>query len=318
MTYKYPKHAKSTAAVTLNHIQTHINPSTLGNMELKEIKTQDIQCFLTDLLLHGNKCKLKNLNSYGKPLSHWTVTKIRQILISALEKAIREGLIVHNCATETEPIPIPYRDKAAFSIEYQREFLAATKNHRFYAAYVLLFYSGCRRSEILGLSWNNINWKGNYIYINQTLIIENGKPTLKKKQTKTPRSIRAIPFPQEMKCLLRDVQKQQFNEKRTVPHWNNPEDLVFVNKDGSIHNPKYFSRNFKNMIRRLGFPPDLHVHSTRHTWATNMIQCGIPITDVQALGGWSRPDVLLNIYAHTVQKSHKKAINKLYKNLQQL
>ena len=63
----------------------------------------------------------------------------------------------------------------------------------------------------------------------------------------------------------------------------------------------------------MGLPSDLHLHSTRHTWATNMVQLGIPLSDIQALGGWSRPDVLLRIYAHTLQESQKKAINKLWK-----
>ena len=70
------------------------------------------------------------------------------------------------------------------------------------------------------------------------------------------------------------------------------------------------------MIKKLDCCPNtLHVHSVRHTWATNMIQCGIAITDVQALGGWSRPDTLLNIYAHTVKESQRKAVNKLYQLL---
>jgi len=91
---------------------------------------------------------------------------------------------------------------------------------------------------------------------------------------------------------------------------------VFANKDGSPHNPSYFSRNFKNTIRRLGFcANELHLHSTRHTWATNMIQCGIAISDVQSIGGWSRPDTLLNIYSHTVKESQRKAMKKLYNEL---
>ena len=44
-----------------------------------------------------------------------------------------------------------------------------------------------------------------------------------------------------------------------------------------------------------------------------MLQCGVPISDVQDLGGWTTPDMLLRIYAHTVKESHKKAIAKLYK-----
>ena len=47
-----------------------------------------------------------------------------------------------------------------------------------------------------------------------------------------------------------------------------------------------------------------------------MIQLGIPITDVQSIGGWSRPDTLLNIYSHTVKDTQRKAIKKLYHEFQ--
>ncbi len=127
-TYKLPKHAKSTVEVALNHIKTHIQLSELGRMELVNIRTQDIQKFLTELLLYGNKCKLKNMKTYGKPLSHWTVQKIRQLLISAFTQAIREGIILRNHAIESS------------------------------------------------------------IIINQTLVIENNEPVLKKR-TKTMRSL---------------------------------------------------------------------------------------------------------------------------------
>lgn len=75
----------------------------------------------------------------------------------------------------------------------------------------------------------------------------------------------------------------------------------------------YFSRNFKNVCLRLGMSSDIHLHCTRHSWATNMIQCGAAISDIQALDGWTTPDMLLSIYAHTVRDSHRKAVMKLYK-----
>lgn len=90
----------------------------------------------------------------------------------------------------------------------------------------------------------------------------------------------------------------------------------FTSKDGSPYNPNYFSRNFKNLIKHMPFLSDnLHLHSTRHTWATNMLQCGATISDAQALGGWSRPDTLLNVYAHSVKESQRRAMKKLYKEI---
>ncbi len=312
--YKMPKHEKSTIAVQLNYIHTHIIPSDIGSMNFQDVRTADIQKFLGELLLAGNKCSLQSLKSFGKPLANCTVQKIRQILIAAYKQALKEGIVNHNYAADTDPIPKSIRSHIIFSIDHQQKFLSATKNHRFHLAYKLLFYTGCRRGEILGLSWNNINFKTNYIVINQTLVVENNMPILKNR-TKTQGSMRTIPIPHELKLELRFHQRKQADEKQNCSGWNNPENLVFVNTDGSPHHPKYFSRNFKETVKRLGFPASLHIHSARHTFATNMLQLGIPITDVQALGGWTTPTVLLSIYAHTVQKSHKKAILKLFKSV---
>lgn len=310
--YKRPKHEPGTVSIHQNYIHHHICSAEIGSCPLTEIRTTDIQKFLGELLLHGNKCTLPSLRSFGKPLANCTVQKIRQILIAAYRQALKEGLVAHNYAADTDPIPKAIQAHIVFSVEHQQKFLFATKNHRFHLAYKLLFYTGCRRGEILGLSWNNINFKSNYIIINQTLIVENNQPILKNR-TKTQGSMRTIPIPQELKLELRFHQRKQAEEKRQSPSWENPANLVFINKDGSPHHPKYFSRNFKATIKRIGLPASLHIHSTRHTFATNMLQLGIPITDVQALGGWTTPTVLLAIYAHTVQKSHKKAIQKLFK-----
>ena len=312
-TYRITRHAPSTAALIRNYIHVHIQPSVLGQMELAEARTVHYQVFLRDLILHGNKCKLPSLNTYGQPLSHWTVAKIRQILIAACRWAVHEGLVSKNYAEETESIPITKTHTSVFSIDNQRIFLQHTRHHRFYVAYVLFFYTGCRRGEILGLSWNNVHRRENYIVIDQILVMEDGVPTLKKRHAKTERSLRSIPIPTDIRMLFQEVEQQQKKERKNIPGWKNPENLVFTNADGSPVNPMYFSRNFKNVCKRLGFPADIHLHCTRHTWATNMIQCGAPISDVQALGGWTTPEMLLRIYAHTVKDSHRKAISKLYK-----
>lgn len=312
-TFRVMRHAPSTVALARNYINIHIKPSALGQMDITEAKTVDYQVFLRDLLMSGNKSTLPSLNTYGQPLSHWTVIKIRQMLIAACRWAIQEGIIVRNYAEETEPIPVRKSNTSVFSMDNQREFLKYTRNHRFYVAYVLFFFTGCRRGEILGLSWNNVHRKENYIVIAQTLVMENGVPTLKKKHAKTEKSLRTIPIPKDIRMMLSEVENRQKTEKKAMQGWKNPDNLVFTNKDGSPVNPSYFSRNFKNVCKRLGFPADMHLHCTRHTWATNMLQCGVPISDVQDLGGWTTPDMLLRIYAHTVKESHKKAIAKLYK-----
>ena len=270
--------------------------------------------FLTDQRLHGRKSSFKKQFAEGQPLSAHSIVKLRQFLISAFRQAVKEHIIPYNVAEDTEPVLLPWHDSPVFTPDVQKKFLQHTKNHRFYPAYLLLFFFGCRRSEILGLSWNNIDFRKNIITIRQSLILEDGKPVLRQ-QTKTKSSIRSIPFPKEIKYVLQEWRQKQKQESKQKGY-SNEHNLVFTNRDGSPHNPTYFSRNFKNTIRRLDFcSNELHLHSARHSWATNMIQCGIAISDVQCIGGWSRPDTLLNIYSHAVKESQRKAMKKLYKEV---
>ncbi len=102
-TYKEPVQELNTAAVNLCYLRVHVVPSSLGQKELSVIRTHDIQEFLADLLLQGNRCPIKSINTYGKPLSRWTVNRIRQLLIAALNSAVKEGLIPFNCAVDTTP-----------------------------------------------------------------------------------------------------------------------------------------------------------------------------------------------------------------------
>lgn len=312
-TYKEPVQEPNTAAVNLCYLHVHLFPSPLGQKDLSAIHTHDIQEFLADLLLQGNRCPIKSIATYGKPLSRWTVSRIRQLLIAALNSAVKEGLVSYNCAADTTSIPLPASTVTPFTAEEQHIFLSHTRNHRFYLIYLLYFYTGCRRGEILGLSWASVQWSKDCILITQTLIMENGIPVLKHKHAKTAKSIRAIPIPKDIKIRLHEWKRQQQREKTQYKDWHNPDDLVFTQKNGKAVNPATFSASFKRKAIKLGLSPHLHLNCTRHSWTTNMVQMNIPISDIQALGGWSRPDILLQIYAQTVQKSQKKAINRLYK-----
>lgn len=105
---------------------------------------------------------------------------------------------------------------------------------------------------------------------------------------------------------------KQLKEKNQYPTWHNPHNLVFCNRDGSPHSPTYFLHNFKSAIRKLNLPRSLRVHSTRHTFVTNMLHLGVPLSDVQDLGGWADTRVVLDIYSHVVKESHRSAVEKLY------
>lgn len=313
-TYKENKHAQTTKQVQETYIRCHIIPN-MGNMFIHNIKPHDVQAFLNTLLKEGNKSKLKHSDSQGKPLAAWTVKKIRALLLASFEIAVRDGLIEENPVRKTEPIIVQTLQVAYFTPNQQNIFLQGTTRHRFHVAYQLLFYTGCRRSEILGLTWDCIDMDMNQIHIRKVLVNINGQAYLKN-YPKTKTSVRTIPLHPMIIKMLKEHQRKQHIEAKNNTSWNNCHNLVFCNKDGSPHSPTYFLHNFKNAIRRLGLPKNLRVHSTRHTFATNLLQLGVSIADVQHLGGWSDTRVVLEIYSHTVKESHRTAVQKLFETNQ--
>ena len=213
-TYRQPGQARTTQITTMSCIRNHLLTAPLSEKELAEIHLRDLQTFLMEEYLHGKKTKLKHVDLTGEPLSAYTMTKLRQILIAVFRQAEKEGLIVRNIALDTSPIPIRQpKESPVFTPEAQRKFLQATKSHRFYTAYVLAFYLGCRRSELLGLSWDSINFKRNFLTIRQVVVLEDGVPVVRPR-TKTRSSLRTIPFPKEIRLLLQEHRQRQKKGKR--------------------------------------------------------------------------------------------------------
>jgi integrase len=82
-----------------------------------------------------------------------------------------------------------------------------------------------------------------------------------------------------------------------------PEDLVF--RTAPRHH-QTVAAAFARAVKRAGVPR-LTFHDLRKSAATQLLDAGVPIQVVQALGGWKRPDVLLKHYAQVTQKGAQRA-----------
>ena len=163
---------------------------------------------------------------------------------------------------------IPTKEEVKKILEYTKE-----NDPMFYVPIYLATY-GLRRSEILALTLKDID-KDNVVHINKALV-ENDNNEWIIKTTKTTESTRTVPINKELANYIR----QQ----------------GYVYKGGAQSISNYLAR----VEKELNIKP-FSLHKLRHYFASQLLSVGVPMEDVQALGGWNGDTTLKEVYAHAMK-----------------
>ena len=173
----------------------------------------------------------------------------------------------------------------------------------------LAIIGGLRRSEILGIKWQNIDLK------NHTLDIKQSSQYVPKKgyvvgEVKNETSERTIALPKSTVLMLLDY-------KMNTTGYDN--DFVFINDKGRRKglrlNPVSVTAWFKRFRESIDLPPEVPLHGLRHTNATILITKGINVKNVSSRLGHSNIGTTLNVYSHALTSVDKVAGNTLDKIL---
>lgn len=177
-----------------------------------------------------------------------------------------------------------------------------------YFLYKLYFETGCRRGELLGLTWRYVDFKASKITIQRTLI--NNPYTYGYELKDTPKnrnSVRDIYInDDDIRHLKFLYEYAKYKDKDF-----SLDSIVFLNAERKPYCPKKISQTFKQAAIAVGINKNVSLHSTRHTFATRMIDAAVPIPTIQLLGGWGKPDTLLRIYAHADALKAREAIKRV-------
>lgn len=244
-----------------------------GNMKLSDIQLYDIQKFL---------------NSLSKELSSETIKKYKNCLSGIFNCAVKWGFLKYNpCSGVTIPKGLNTSVTPVFLEPEEVEhllFYLSKENVKYQIIVRLALQCGMRRSEILGLTWNAIDFENQTISITQATSTIRGIGTIIS-GTKNESSKRTIFVKKEILDLI---------EK--LPNNN---ELIF----GYMHNDtvtKWFSRFLKkNNLKHMRF------HDLRHTHATLLIANGIDMKTVSSRLGHSNISTTMNIYTHTLSEKDK-------------
>lgn len=270
-----------------NIVKNHIRDSDLGKIALNKIKRSDIQKFI---------------NAKTKELSPGTVGHVRAVIADALHVAEIDRMIIVSPCKDIQMPKRKQKEINPFSMEEAKKLLqAAEPGSMLHAIIFTGLHTGMRRGEIVGLRWDDIDFKAGKITIRQQSKIEPGKDEGKSKvilgTLKTESAYRTIPMEKNLAKVLTSYKAKQAEEKLAAGEAYLANGLVFAWPDGSIINPSTISARFKYLIQSLDIQYRTF-HELRHTFASIGISRGMSIKTVSKIMGHAKIDETLDTYGH--------------------
>lgn len=266
----------------------------LGNINLEDLKPIHIQNYIDDL-----SCIL----------APQTLKIHINILNLGLKRAYRLRLIRENVVEYAElPKPKKYKNHI-YDRNAMVKLLDSCKGTDLELPITLASALGLRISEILGLTWDNIDFNNNTITIDKITIRHDGKVILK--SPKTESSTRTISTPIQVINMLKEHKKKYIELKLKGIVKNN---LLFNDKHGEPIAQDVLSRQFSRFLDKNNLE-HIRFHDLRHSHVTLLINSKIPIKVISERVGHSNINTTLNIYSHVLKEMDKEASDKISETL---
>jgi integrase len=280
---------------------THIKAG-LGGVRVDLLDRDDVAGWLEDL-------------AEGGELARRSIQICRTILRAVLNDAVEEGLLRRNPAARVGmprevARPDRQRDVDAFDELQVARFLAATANHRWAAPFRLAVLYGLRRSELLALTWADLDLDAGTVNIDKALVEVKGGVV----QTpgKTRRSRRTVPVDTDTARMLSAHRARQNTERLALGGAWTDLDLVVCTATGTAVHPRNFNKTLVSIASSAGLPP-LTSHGLRHTAATHMTRQAADLGELRAAAevlGHS-PEMMMQVYAHALPDSVRSVADRI-------
>ena len=297
-------------------IRGHIIPA-LGAIQLQKLNAHTIQSFYNRLLESGRIPHKYHKNKTPVGLSPRTVKLTHTILHMALKQAVKLKYLRDN-PTEACTLPrVIKKDMSILQGNQILEFMKAVDGHRYRAVFLTLLFTGMRRGECLGLTWDCVDFQAGTISVNKQL---------QRKRTKND-VLEIVPLKNDKPRLLSppatlfQILKQQKSRQAELQlflgnEWTNTE-FVFTSDFGKPLDGNAVYNAFKKLLSTNGLPP-IRLHDLRHTAATIMLQNGDDYKTLQDALGHHSAGFTLDTYGHVTAQMKKDSADRMEAFIQNL
>lgn len=210
------------------------------------------------------------------------------------------------------------------TVDEQQRFLEAAKRSHNYRQYVLLLETGLRTSELIGLTWDSINWKKHTLTISKTLEYRHSTKQWRAGPPKTLHSYRTLPLTERAYSILKECYNERSERKEAeelsqmLPYVDRRtgetkyllmQDLVFINyRTGMPAKNSSYDTHLYKLCDEAGIPR-FCMHALRHTYATRAIESGMQPKILQQLLGHSSIKMTMDRYVHVTDDSLMNAVH---------
>ena len=272
-----------------------LEKTTLGNKNIDEIKSDELQDYLNSL----------------KHLSNSMIEKAHQQLNQAFRTAMEKGYIIRN---PMNSVIRPKSDKEnkvvrALELDEQQALTDYLKNKsitqmRYKNVLLFQMYLGLRIGETLALTTHDVDLQHKQVNIHRTLTTDENGAIIMGTSTKTYAGKRILPIPDFLFPFFIEQMKYCTNQE------NNPENLLFKPDKNQYVRRANINKELQRICASLGIE-GISTHSLRHTYGTRCIESGMAPVVVQRLMGHKDIRVTLNTYTSVLNKFKEEELDKV-------
>ncbi|MCL2357627.1 MAG: site-specific integrase [Defluviitaleaceae bacterium] len=284
---------KPTTYDSYEYALTHHIRTAVGNLRLNKVRSDNIQQLYNQMHKRG--------------LSSNTIRIVHATLSQAFDQAIKNELMyVNPCGATVRP-KSSKRKAEAMTASEQEAFTKHCGSSTFHVFFIFLLHTGLRVGEGQALTWRDIDFKEKCISINKTASTvknrDEGASARTKiiiDSTKTAHGVRSVPMNSTVEKIL-----------RTLESGRNNNIFIFSSRNGTMLSARNITRSYKILLESAGLPSTYTVHTTRHTFATRLLEKGVNPKTASDLLGHSSVQITLDLYSHVLPNVKTDAVSLL-------